>query len=87
MVFSRFIWSILAFVAAIVGTSILLGIYLQKPEFPVTTSLLVVALVLETIATGLVPDPHQTRSFETDHCHEQRRSHHAVFQGASRSLF
>jgi len=50
MVFSRFIWSILAFVAVIVGTSILLGIYLQKPEFPVTTSLLVMALVLETIA-------------------------------------
>ncbi len=50
MVFSRFIWSILAFVATIVGTSILLGIYLQKPEFPVTTSLLVVVLVLETFA-------------------------------------
>ena len=50
MVFSRFIWSILAFVATIVLTSILLGIYMQKPEFPVTTSLLVVTLVLETIA-------------------------------------
>jgi two-component system nitrogen regulation sensor histidine kinase NtrY len=50
MVFSRFIWSILAFVAAIVLTAILLGIYLQKPEFPVTRSMLVVALVLETIA-------------------------------------
>ncbi|MEN8158332.1 MAG: ATP-binding protein [Bacteroidota bacterium] len=50
MVFSRFIWSILAFVAAIVGTSILLGIYLQKPEFPVTRSILIVALILETIA-------------------------------------
>jgi two-component system, NtrC family, nitrogen regulation sensor histidine kinase NtrY len=50
MVFSRFIWSILAFVAAIVGTSILLGIYLQRPDFPVTHSLLVLALVLETIA-------------------------------------
>ncbi|MEN8204271.1 MAG: ATP-binding protein [Bacteroidota bacterium] len=49
MVFSRFIWSILAFVAAIVGSSILLGIYLQKPDFPVTRSLLIVALVLETI--------------------------------------
>ena len=48
MVFSRFIWSILAFVAAIVGTSILLGIYLQKPEFPVTSSLLLVILILET---------------------------------------
>ena len=50
MVFSRFIWSILAFVAVIVGTSLLLGIYLQKPDFPVTTSLLIVALILETIA-------------------------------------
>jgi len=49
MVFSRFIWSILAFVAAIVGTSILLGLYMQRPEFPVTVSLLLVALVLETI--------------------------------------
>jgi two-component system nitrogen regulation sensor histidine kinase NtrY len=49
MVFSRFLWSILAFVAIIVGTSTLLGIYLQKPEFPVTTSLLVVVLILETI--------------------------------------
>ena len=50
MVFSRFIWSILAFVAVIVGSSVLLGIYIQKPEYPVTTSLLVVALVVETIA-------------------------------------
>ena len=50
MVFSRFIWSILAFVAAIVGTSILLGIYLQKPEFPVTSSLLIAVLILETVA-------------------------------------
>lgn len=49
MVFSRFLWSILAFVAVIVGSSILLGIYLQKPEYPVTISLLVVALVLETV--------------------------------------
>jgi nitrogen fixation/metabolism regulation signal transduction histidine kinase len=48
MVFSRFIWSLLAFVATIVGTSILLGIYLQKPEYPVTSSMLVVFLVLET---------------------------------------
>jgi hypothetical protein len=48
MVFSRFIWSILAFVAAIVGTSILLGIYLQRPDFPVTRSLFIIALVLET---------------------------------------
>jgi two-component system, NtrC family, nitrogen regulation sensor histidine kinase NtrY len=49
MVFSRFLWSILAFVAVIVGSSILLGIYIQKPEFPVTTSLLVLALLIETI--------------------------------------
>ncbi len=48
MVFSRFIWSILSFVAAIVGTSILLGIYIQRPEFPVTRSLLILALVMET---------------------------------------
>lgn len=50
MVFSRFIWSILAFVAAIVLTAIGLGIYLQKPEFPVTNSLFVLALILETVA-------------------------------------
>lgn len=50
MVFSRFIWSILAFVAVIVGTSLLLGIYLQRPEYPVTTSLLVLALIMETLA-------------------------------------
>jgi signal transduction histidine kinase len=50
MVFSRFIWSILAFVATIVGTSILLGIYVQRPDFPVTVSILVLALILETIA-------------------------------------
>jgi len=49
MVFSRFIWSILAFVATIVGTSVLLGIYLQKPDFPVTRSLLIVAMILETV--------------------------------------
>ena len=52
MVFSRFIWSILAFVAIIVLTSILLGIYLHKPEFPVTSSLLVLGLILET--AGLI---------------------------------
>jgi len=50
MVFSRFIWSILAFVAAIVLTAIGLGIYLQKPEYPVTNSLFVLALILETAA-------------------------------------
>jgi len=50
MVFSRFIWSILAFVAAIVGTSIVLGVFLQRPEYPVTNSLLVLVLILETVA-------------------------------------
>ena len=50
MVFSRFIWSILAFVAAIVLTAIGLGIYIQKTEFPVTNSLFVLALILETVA-------------------------------------
>ena len=50
MVFSRFIWSILAFAAAIVLTAIGLGIYLQKPEYPVTNSLFVLALILETAA-------------------------------------
>lgn len=48
MVFSRFIWSILAFVSAIVGTSLVLGIYIQKPDYPVTASLLILALFLET---------------------------------------
>jgi nitrogen fixation/metabolism regulation signal transduction histidine kinase len=50
MVFSRFIWSILAFVAAIVGTSVLLGVFLQRPDYPVTISLLVLMLILETAA-------------------------------------
>jgi len=49
MVFSRFLWSVLAFVAVIVGSSILLGIYIQKPEYPVTVSLLILALVVETV--------------------------------------
>ncbi len=50
MVFSRFIWSILAFVAAIVLTAIGLGIYLQRPEYPVTNSLFILVLILETVA-------------------------------------
>jgi len=50
MVFSRFIWSILAFVTAIVLTALGLGIYLQKPDYPVTNSLFVLALILETAA-------------------------------------
>ena len=50
MVFSRFIASLLAFVLSIVGTAVLLGIYLQKPEFPVTRSLLILFLVAETAA-------------------------------------
>ena len=50
MVFSRFIWSILAFVTAIVLTALGLGIYLQKPDYPVTNSMFVLALILETVA-------------------------------------
>ena len=50
MVFSRFIWSILAFVTAIVLTAIGLGIFLQRPEYPVTISMLALALILETAA-------------------------------------
>jgi len=37
-------------VAAIVTTAVLLGIYLQKPEFPVTRSLLAAMLVAESLA-------------------------------------
>ncbi len=48
MVFSRFIWTILILVSTIVGTSVLLGIYLQKPDYPVTISVLIVVLILET---------------------------------------
>ena len=44
MVFSRYIWTIVALVAVIVVTSVFLGIYLQKPEFPVTRSLLIALL-------------------------------------------
>lgn len=47
MVFSRYIWTTLLFVFAIVATSVLLGIYLQKPEFPFTISLLISLLVIE----------------------------------------
>ncbi|MCK4750948.1 MAG: hypothetical protein KAT15_28010, partial [Bacteroidales bacterium] len=49
MVFSRFIWTIITLVAIIVLTSVFLGIYLQKPGYPVTVSLLMVLLVLETL--------------------------------------
>jgi two-component system nitrogen regulation sensor histidine kinase NtrY len=49
MVFSRFIWTILGVVVSIVVTSVILGIYLQKPEYPVTWSVLVVLLILETV--------------------------------------
>ncbi|MGW8314661.1 MAG: sensor histidine kinase [Bacteroidales bacterium] len=48
MVFSRFIWTSLLFVCTIVVTSVLLGIYLQKPEFPVTRSLLIFLLAIES---------------------------------------
>ena len=49
MVFSRFIWTILTLVVMIVLTAVGLGIYLQKPDYPVTTSLLVLLLVAETL--------------------------------------
>ncbi len=49
MVFSRFIWTILAFIAAIALTSLGIGIYLQNPDYPVTTSLLMALLVVETL--------------------------------------
>jgi hypothetical protein len=49
MVFSRFIWSIAGGVSAITATSVVLGIYLQKPGYPYTRSLLVVLLILETV--------------------------------------
>ena len=50
MVFSRFIWNIIFLVAIILATAVALGIYLQKPGFPVTLSLLIVLLVIETIS-------------------------------------
>ena len=50
MVFSRFIWTILAYVALVTSTALLLGIYLQKPAYPFTISLLILALFLETAA-------------------------------------
>jgi nitrogen fixation/metabolism regulation signal transduction histidine kinase len=50
MVFSRYIWTIVGLVAIIVTTSLLLGIYLQKPDFPVTRSLLIALLVAESFA-------------------------------------
>ena len=49
MVFSRFIWTILTLVVMIVLTAVGLGIFLQKPDYPVTTSLLVLLLVAETL--------------------------------------
>jgi two-component system nitrogen regulation sensor histidine kinase NtrY len=49
MVFSRFIWTILSLVVMIVLTAVGLGIFLQKPDYPVTTSLLVLLLVAETL--------------------------------------
>ncbi len=48
MVFSRFIWTILLLTGTIVATSVVLGIYLQKEEFPVTRSLLMILLAAET---------------------------------------
>ena len=49
MVFSRFIWTIVGLAVTIASTAILFGIYLQKPGYPVTGSILVVLLVLETV--------------------------------------
>ena len=48
MVFSRFIWTILALVASIVATSVVLGIYLHRPGYQITTSLLIALLIAET---------------------------------------
>ncbi len=50
MAFSRFIWTILALVVSIVATSVVLGIYLQKPGYDITTSLLIAILIAETLA-------------------------------------
>lgn len=50
MVFSRFIWTIILTVAFITFTAILLGIYLQKPGYPVTASMLIILLAAETLA-------------------------------------
>ena len=48
MVFSRFIWITLILVLTILITSVALGIFLQKPDFPVTVSLLCGLLALLT---------------------------------------
>ncbi len=48
MVFSRFIWISLILVVTILITSVALGIFLQKPDFPVTVSLLCGLLALLT---------------------------------------
>ncbi len=49
MVFSKFIWTILIMVVVIVLTAVGFGIFLQKPYYPVTSSLLIVLLVIETL--------------------------------------
>ena len=49
MVFSKFIWTILTLVVVIVLTAVGFGIFLQKPEYPVTSSLLMVLLVAESL--------------------------------------
>lgn len=53
MASSRFIWTILGLIAAILCTSILLGIYLQRPGYPFTVSLAIVLLAAETAALFL----------------------------------
>jgi two-component system nitrogen regulation sensor histidine kinase NtrY len=49
MVFSRFIWTVVAIVGVIVSTAVVLGLCLEKSGFPITRSVLVVLLVLETV--------------------------------------
>lgn len=49
MVFSRFIWSTIAGIAAITATAIFLGYYIHHPGYPITISLLAVLLGLETV--------------------------------------
>jgi len=48
MVFSRFIWAILAFVVTISMTAVLLGLSLQQASFPIRSSLLILILIMET---------------------------------------
>ena len=49
MAFSRFIWTILAFILAIAGTAVTFGIFLHRPGFPVSVSFFLVLLAMETV--------------------------------------